>query len=201
MKVLLDGKAVNVGELPTRTLGDLVRQLSNLPELESRVVQSVTVNGIELLDWEANSELELPRNAQLRVATQSVAELLASSLQSAKEYLPHLESAGGDAAALLHEGREGEAFDLIARLVEGLQWYTEVLDSLGILLPDQSHRATERLAALSSVLDDLVRAWEGRNYTLLADLLEYELSPEMERGREYVEELSQEIASESGNRK
>lgn len=199
MQVLLDGNVVNSVEWSIRTVGDLIRRLSDLPGFRNRVVQAISVDGLELYDWTENSSIELPQDATIHVRTQSVAELIISTLQSAMEYLPRLDSGGVRAATLIHEGREREAFELVAQLVEGLEWYAQLLGNLSQLLPQEEQRASELLTALGNVLEELARSWEAQDHTLLADLLEYELPPEIEKGLEYVEELIRTNSIELGN--
>lgn len=198
MDIFLDGKAIQVQHAPVRTVGDLVQHLCNLPEFEYRYVEMVTVDGLELHDWQGNSGVELPKNAQIHVTSQSLAELIGAALQSAKEYLPRLDAGGVRAATLLQEGRESEAFELVGQLVEGLEWYSEFLGKVGQLLPQEERRASGRLTALGAVMDQMLQSWEGRDHTLLADLLEYELSPELQKGLQFVESLAQSDAMDAG---
>lgn len=191
MHIFLDGKAVEADGWTIRTVGELVQHLGNLPEFKHRIVQSIAVGGLELHVWEGNSAVALPQDAQIHVKTQSVAEVMASAVQSAREYLPRLDAGGVQAATLLQEGREQEAFSLVGQLVEGLQWYSEFLGNVATLIPQEERWASERLTALSNVLEQLLQSWESHDHTLLADLLEYELPPELQRGLEYVEALSQ----------
>lgn len=199
MGVFLDGKAIEGLARPTCTLGDLVQHIGNLPGYGDRIVQMITVNGLEIDDWEVNSSFEFSQDAEVHVMTQSVGELIASTLQSANEYLPRLDSSSVQAAILLHEGRERDAFGLVAQLVEGLQWYAEFLASVTTLMPNEAEWASERLAALGNVLENVLGSWEVRDYTLLADLLEYELSPELKRGCGYLEELARPGAVDTGD--
>lgn len=180
-------------------MGDLVRHLDSLPAFTNRLIESISVDGLELYDWQARGAVMLPMGADIHVRTQTVVELLASTVQSAKEYLPRLEDGAAQAAALLQSGRENEAFTLVGQLVEGLQWYSEFLGNLAALMPPEKARAEERLTELTAVLAQLLQSWEGQDHTLLADLLEYELSPQLQRGLEYVEELSDSRFPHEGN--
>lgn len=200
MRIFLDGKVVESDGWSIRTVGQLMRNLDNLPQLSNRLIESVVVDGIELQDWEANSAVKLPEDAHIHVKTQTVVELLASAVKSAKEYLPRLDDGAVRAASLLQEGRTPEAFRLVGQLVEGLQWYTEFVGSLAALMPQEEPRASERLTELGNVMAELLQSWEGQDHTLLADLLEYELSPQMQRGLEFLETLSPSASSDAGNR-
>lgn len=191
MNVFLDGKVVNMDGWSIRTVGELVRQLGNLPEFSNRVVETIEVDGLEVGDWERDSAVFLPDGATVHVKTQTVGDLLACAMQSAKEYLPRLGDGAVQAATLLQEGRSQQAFGLISLLIEGLHWYSEFLANLATLVPQEQQRVSVRLGELNAAMALVLDAWERQDQTLLADLLEYELSPELHRSLQYVEALSQ----------
>lgn len=199
MQVFLDGRHVEVDYWTARNVSDLVQHLRTLPEFEHRIVELIKVDDLELHDWEESSSVALHPDAHIYVKTQSVSQLIISVVQSAKEYLPRLDRGAVQAATLLHEGRENEAFALIGQLVEGLQWYTEFLGNLAGLVPQEEHRASQRLIELGNVMHRLVESCEGQDHTLLADLLEYELSPELQRDLVYVEALTESNILNMGN--
>lgn len=190
MRIFVDGQAVEEANgWSIHSVGELVQRLGKLPALTNRVIQSISVDGLELRDWDVHDAVELSQNAQVHVRTQTVVDLLASAVQSAKEYVPHLEAGAVQAATLLQEGRRQDAFGVIGQLVEGLQWYSEFLGSLMSLVPQEQRRSSERLAALGAIMTQVLESWEGQDHTLLADLLEYELSSELRLGLDYVEDL------------
>jgi len=189
MKVVLDGKEVSLEGISCRTVDDLVQQLLRRFPPNGRVIQSINIDGIELYDWEAHREAEVPPEAEVHVKTQSIAELLASTIESALEFLPRLVAAAIEAAELLQQGRMQDAFTLMGKLIEGVQWYTEFLSGLSKLLPSAAPWARERLTSLNEVMKQVLHCWEAQDQTLLADLLEYELAGEMEKGVEYLPSL------------
>lgn len=189
--MFLDGKQVQDDGQDIRTVGDLMRRLDGLSDLERRIVQSIAVDGLEIFDWWDNCSVELPAGARIDVRSQSVSQLLVATAQSAQDYIPRLQDGGVQAATLLQEGRDQEAFRLVGQLVEGLQWYSEFLGNVATLAPGEEERAAERLEALGAVMEQLLRAWEAHDHTLLADLLEYGLTTELQQSLEYVHGLSQ----------
>jgi len=190
LRLLLDGKSLEVANWSFRTVQDLVSYLEGQVVPEGRVIESISVGGIELYDWSANTPICLPEHVDIHVKTQAVAELLASAIETAAEYVPKLEAGAVAAATLFQQGRADEAFVVTRQLVEGLEWYCEFLGSVSTLLPQHERSASARLSSLNAVLEHLVEAWEARDHTLLADLLEYELAAELQTNREYLAELA-----------
>lgn len=199
LRIFVDGKAFDADNIVARTIGDVVRHLETVPALRRRMIESIVIGGIEFHDLVTNRSVELPSGSDIHVRTQTVEELLAATMQSARDYLPKLEAGCTQVATLLHEGRAREALALVAQLVEGLQWYSEVLGNMAALIPGEERNATERLTALEGILQQLMQSLEGQDHTLAADILEYELSPELQQGFEYVDSLSQFRFFDRGN--
>lgn len=190
LRIFVDGNRIDAEGPPIRTIGGLVRYLERRGVLGGRLVDQIAIGELVFHDWEGNNTVALPEDADIQVTTQSVADLIASTIQTAAEYLPKLEAGAVRAAALLQEGRERESFDVIGGLVDGLQWYSDILGSLAALLPHEQRRASERLTGLTAVTEQVLAALEAQDYTLLADLLEYELAAELQTNMEYVAALS-----------
>lgn len=190
LQVFLDGLDVHRDEWVIRTIGDLIQHVQDLPQLKNRFIESISVDGVELYDWEDNRSVDLPPTARIEIKTLTGAELLASTVQTAREYLPKLRAGAVTAAELFQEGRDGDALNLVRQLVEGLQWYSDFLGSVSVLLPHEQERVSERLTALNGVMDELVKSWEDSDHTLLADVLEYALSVELQENLHYVDMLA-----------
>lgn len=199
MNVILDNNILEAIPTGIRTLGALIHHVGSLPQLKQRVIQSITINGNELQGWDAGSSLPLPSDASVRITTRPLAHVLMETALSCRDYLPRLQEGAVSVAADFHQGRQAEAFDTMNDLIEGLNWYTEFLRNILTLRPREGERAASCLSSLNRILAELVGAWERQDFTLLADLLEYELVPELEAGTHYIEHLVANLSADLGN--
>lgn len=171
------------------TLGKVVSYVAGLLESRSRVIQSVAVNDIEVPDWDADLKTPLPKDAVIRVTSESVAQIVSDSIISCLDYLPRLEDGVRSVAARIQQGREQEAVSVLPALLDGLEWYSEFLGSLAAIKPETAQEAGAMLDRFRAALDEIVAAWEANDLTLVADLLEFELGAQLEQGLDFVRQL------------
>lgn len=171
------------------TLGKVVSYVAGLLESRSRVIQSVAVNDIEVPDWDADLKTPLPKDAVIRVTSESVAQIVNDSIISCLDYLPRLEDGVRSVAARIQQGREQEAVSVLPALLDGLEWYSEFLGSLAAIKPETAQEAGAMLDRFRAALDEIVAAWEANDLTLVADLLEFELGAQLEQGLDFVRQL------------
>lgn len=187
MNVILDGNKIPVPKDEIRSFGDLVGYLSERGDLQHRVIDSIVVNGAPLHDWEPVDAY--PVTADVRVVTKSVQRLLLETLTECQNYLPRLVDGALLSAKRIHRGREREASALVENLVDGLQWYFEILLHTASVWSAAEDELSKHLSSLNGILETMVTAWETHDYALTADLLEYELAAELEAGLEFVDGL------------
>lgn len=196
MSLKVDGKIVNGS---AETLGGLVQLLLALPECQERVIQSIVIDGVEVNDWDDSSSMPIAATSDVVVTTRPLAHALLETAASCREYLPRLIEGSMKIATQLQQGQPKEALGSIPDLIDGLQWYSEFLAYVASLAPEEKEPAQERVFSLNGILEQLVASLEGSDLTLLADLLEYELVPELESGHGYVELLIMNLSAKMGN--
>lgn len=201
MIVKLDDNVILELSGPITTLTDLIEVLETRPELQTRVIESIIVDGKEIEDVYDIPPVDLHPDSELHVFTKPIVHLLLETATTCQDYLPRLRAASVLAATRLHESRETDAFYLIRDLVGGLHWYTEFLGHVGTLHSPEKEQASNRLAALNDILKEILVSWQREDFTLLADLLEYELTMEIEAGIEYVGRLLTNLSASLGNGK
>lgn len=175
MYVIVDGKDAHglEGGAPA-----LLRFLADL-EAGGRTVLEVRINGVPLAGpWpEALEEVHGLEAAEVAVVTASATQLLAEAVSEALGYLPRLERGLLAAAEEMRAGREAEAALLLGQAAEGLEWLVEVLRAAAVMVAGGGAGAVERLSNISKRLQEVLGAWEAKDLTLVADLLEYDLAP------------------------
>lgn len=189
MELWVDGNRLTDVPDGLDTLGKVVSYVAGLLESRSRVIQSVAVNDIEVPDWDADLKTPLPKDAVIRVTSESVAQIVSDSIISCLDYLPRLENGVRSVAARIQQGREQEAVSVLPALLDGLEWYSEFLGSLAAIKPETAQEAGAMLDRFRAALDEIVAAWEANDLTLVADLLEFELGAQLEQGLDFVRQL------------
>ncbi|MCR4419340.1 MAG: hypothetical protein NUV99_04285 [Clostridia bacterium] len=106
-------------------------------------------------------------------------------------YLPRLTEALLRAASSIQEGREAEGLSLVAEMTEGFGWVTESLDVLHQAWGEAAPEAHMHVAALNERLSQALAAVETYDLVLLADVLQYELAPEVEAIETWLSGLRQ----------
>lgn len=189
MELWVDGNRVTDVPAGIDTLGEVVSYVATLLESRFRVIQFVAVNDIEVPDWDADLKTPLPKDAVIRVTSESVAQIVNDSIISCLDYLPRLEDGVRSVAARIQQGREQEAVSVLPALLDGLEWYSEFLGSLAAIKPEAAQEAGAMLDRFRAALDEIVAAWEANDLTLVADLLEFELGAQLEQGLDFVRQL------------
>lgn len=90
------------------------------------------------------------------------------------EYLPKLSRGLTAIAELIRNGNEVVGARFFAQATEGLRWMAGLLTNISLV------KASE-IEKFGDDLNTLLTAWENEDYVLIADLLEYEMAPFVEK--------------------
>lgn len=193
MNLVLDGKVLRTS---ATTVGELIRTLSSLDETRDRVVRSILIDGTELEEWHESSQVLIAPTSEVVVTTLPLRQAILETVVTCIEYLPRLIEGGLGITTYIQQGLEREALHAIPDLIDGLRWYSEFLSQLASLRSAERELSEIRLSNLNRVLSALVSALEKSDFTLFADLLEYELIPELQKGAEDIRRLRSTLTTE-----
>ena len=199
MTLVVDGKRIRTDFAGGTTLSSLLRFVMDLPECRGRTIDSVELNGVPVEFSDETSLLSVPPDSEVRVCTRPVKRVLLEAALSCRDYLPRLRQGCISTAVQLQLGRQQEAFTGLQEIISGLHWYNEFLTQVVSFELRVHDEARVRLNAFRAVLSQLLPCLEERDFTLLADLLEYDLVPELEAGLGVVDLLVAELSAELGN--
>ena len=181
--VLLDGKEIGSIESPQDYIVHLKNYIANAVA-KGRVLETITINGISIDNWEeVLANTPFANIKEVNLITIPINQALARAITSALEYLPQLEEALENTATLIQQGHEKEVRPVVNQIVDGLEWYLQLLANIQTLLEPGP---ADRLNAMNMQLGKLVTAWENQDFSLVADLLRYELVPELSSGRRWL---------------
>lgn len=109
---------------------------------------------------------------------------LGTSLKDMEDYLRNLEPGCQELLVKFQSTDKSQPLEILTQIMEGLNYYQKLLKSAAVLLAiDLSETLYEKIS-VSSVLDQLCQifanifeAAENEDYSLLTDIVEYDLIP------------------------
>ncbi len=186
MEIIVDGKAVAVEAEGIVTFKDLLEHIEGRLVQHPRVVTRVVLNE-ENLDESQEVGLggfPITDILSLEIHTADQLELAYEALEDAQIYLPELAEILAGAAQIVREGDEEKGVQLASEALECVGRFGGILDSLrGIFLIDFSQVQIDDTNFLDKLLQynqnasDVLKAFQAGDWTLFADMIEYEISP------------------------
>ncbi len=170
------------------TLGDVIKNIEAEFMGHGEVVCEIRVNGLVLKEEDEKkfSESKLGEINELMVQTNAPKNLIAQALHSALDYLPKVQAACIECSEFYRTGKMQEAQQFFQDVVEGCFWLLDtVVHMRGAHenLSDKSKFSENWLKLEKKFVGDLkelLQASEKKDCILIADLLEYEMSTDLE---------------------
>lgn len=184
MKLVINGEEIREPIAET-TLGPLIDRLMSERQALGLHVFAVHLNSDEVLvDSEEARSLGLSGNDLLEIEFAPIEALIARNIDNAGNYLDRLLPGFEKATQLFRTGNEQEANRYFLDIIDGIEWFSEVVTQT--LAATGGDPATLKLGTetlqdrnerLLSYTTQMVEANQNRDWVLLADLIEYELTP------------------------
>ena len=170
------------------TLADVIKSIEAEFIAHGEVVCEIRVNGLILKEEDEKKFAESKREEinELMVQTNAPQNLISQALESALDYLPKAQHACIECADLFRAGKQAEGQQFFQDVVEGCFW---ILDTVVHMrgthenMNTSGHIATDWLVLEKKFIADLkelLNSSERRDSILTADLLEYEMSNNLE---------------------
>ena len=184
MKLVINGEEIREPIAET-TLGPLIDRLMSERQALGLHVFAVHLNSDEVLvDSEEARSLSLSGDDLLEIEFAPIEALIARNIDNAGNYLDRLLPGFEKATQLFRTGNEQEANRYFLDIIDGIEWFSEVvtqtLAATGVdpaTLKLGTETLQDRNERLLSYTTQMVEANQNRDWVLLADLIEYELTP------------------------
>ena len=166
------------------TLKDIIRKIEDEFSLKGEVICEIRVNGM-IIDEEDEKRFaeSLARDIrEISVSSNRPEDLIKDALNSAMALAPDLEKACLRTADLFRGADLGAAQKSFHEAIDGCQWMIDTIIHIrgaasGIQQPiSQPERWFEAEKVISKVITEVSAAYSAQDYSLVADLLEYELT-------------------------
>jgi len=187
--VTIDDKACSLDTSDIATFKELIHKIELELIPEGRVLTHIYLNG-EFLTGEQEelfSGFGIENISTLDVKTAEPVELALTSLNDTLDYLPELAGMFENAAKQIRRGEYNIGLTLLEESLELVQSFNHLLDGIRKVLmidffqipleDDEGKNFAGLNNKLNELANEILKAGNTENWSELADLLEYELSP------------------------
>ena len=183
MKVLVNGKEETISFMG-ETLGDLLSHIEKVGVAQGNVVRSIKIDGQESSSDSSEAQrTQISEIATLEVEISTLADMINKNIDNADAYLIRLIPGIEKSVELFRVGNEQEANKFFVKIVDGIDWFSQVLDIILTakeISPEtvfEGKSIQDRRTSLVDLTQQMVDANKNQDWVLLADLLEYEILP------------------------
>jgi len=153
------------------------------------VIRQVNLDGltVDAGNCEENPGLflgDLTSRGRIEITTCTLKDIALDSIREAESYLERVDNLTPSLAATFRDYPGPEAFENLKQLYDGFYWMSMLLSRLGSVFSINTSQTKIEGISLQdhhqkfiSVLKQLVAAQEQEDFTLIADLLEFEALP------------------------
>lgn len=186
MEIVIDGKAREIETEGISTFKDLMEHIQSDVVKHPSIITRVIVNEEELDEGQEIGLGEFPISDILKMSihTADKLDLAHEALTDAQDYLPVLSEALEKAAGRIRAGEIREGLQEASQALEVISAFGEVLEGIRgafridfsmVRIDDLS--LLDKLNQLNKYAQEVLDAVQKEDWTLFADLIEYELSP------------------------
>jgi hypothetical protein len=203
MEVLVDGKQF-AGDLAGGTLQEILGDLAQKAVGDDATMREVIVNGepFEEAKQGPADRLGRERIQRLEVETIPAREMAMHFLASSQSYLAAINQSVSRVAELFRVSDEQEASEHYLNTLESIQLFLQMLQECRHILKLDfdspildGMSGEERLQKLLLLIKDLLAAQEQQDWVLLADILQYDLSAEIQLWHNFMPQFKEQTLS------
>lgn len=208
MEIIIDGVSQEIPTEGIATFGELMDYIQSVIVIFPDVVTRIILNEEELDEGQeiGFGSFGIDEIATLSLETENTTDLALSSLSDAQEYLPQVSGILENAAKLIREGNIQEGLLTASEAIEIVSAFGQILDSIrGAFQLDFSKIRIDdfilldKLKMLNQFANDVLKATQDEDWTLFADLIEYEISPLLYEWMALIPELVNLLPSPTTN--
>lgn len=196
MKIFVNG-VENTLSFQGGTLGELLDQLLTQEPGQGNFFSNIRLNDADVASDSAETrQTPISQIETLETEIASLSEILEKNIINAQNYLKKLLPGIQKAADLFRSGSEQEANKFFINIIDGMDWFSEVMDTIAkvddlqteaVVLDRKNFEA--RQEKLVGWTQEMVEANKNNDWVLLADLLEYEILPYYAEWDEYLPQI------------
>ena len=206
MKIKIDGKDVDLSVLNSKphTLYDFMsNEIVNFIS-KGKVIKDIYLNGTKfdelLIDDAKAKTIGLDEDGELSIITMSSNDLILESISAINNYFNDLLKNLSKVSDLLRIGNDKDGFNDFAADLKGVTAFVQIMDKLAPFLNIDYSIYTYKEKTIKAYFDDLeavlskiLETQKSRDYTMLADIIEFEMEPLLKVWQEVLESFKTKI--------
>lgn len=191
MKVIINGQLIE--QITTiNALNEVITDLRIQCAKENLVMQMM-VNGLatdNILPGLSESELD---TVEIQLLTPE--EMVVEGIVEGYNYLPRFVDGLNQCLDYFRAGNQSQAVIIFGQAVDGMNFLNHVFSGIKFyILPLEEFNQVRttyqtQIAGFEQVLKELMETWENEDYVLMADLIEFELIPQLEQVQEQFHQI------------
>ena len=198
LEITIDGEKIPVKLEGMKTFGDLLSHVESQVILFPRVLTRIFLNEDEIDEGQevGLGGFTLDGVASLEIETANRIDLAHEALEDAQNYLPELSEILEPAARTIREGNVNDGVMAASQALEYISAFGQILDGLRSTfqidfaqVKIDDYTLLDKLLELNAFAGKILKAVETQDWTLFADMLEYEISPLLYQWMAVVPEL------------
>jgi len=198
MKILIDGRASAPDNIPGGNLEEILGEIQE-NRLAGNIVGQVILNGQEYSEDVPHAALEGSRSEieSLELTTHSAEEIALHFIEHGPEIIGSMLDSLPKIVEIFRIGDEAEASEHYLGFLETLQLLFSMLNKVGQTLQinfddpiDGEISLNQKISKLSEVMTELLRIQNENDWLYLADILEHELTNELEDFKAFLPLIS-----------
>ncbi|HDS31042.1 MAG TPA: hypothetical protein ENN67_08370 [Firmicutes bacterium] len=209
MKLTIDGRDISIDESGISTFSDAIKHVEETKLSRSDVITKIVLNGEEIDEGQeiGLGAFSVDEIVSLAIETRNRIHLAHEALNDAQDYLPQLSTLLEQSAGMIREGSVAEGLTLASEALDFIGAFGEVLEGIRISfrldfaeVKIDDFNLLEKMQNLGKLAQDILKAAQEENWTLFADLTEYELSPLLYEWMAVIPSLVNLLPAENGNK-
>ncbi len=198
MIISIDGQPIDAASIEGNNLEEILIVLQERHISADRLVGDVLLNGESYSEDLPHAAVEILRTdiETLELVTRSPEDIAVHFLKNGAHLIDSMAVSLPKITEMFRMGDEAEANEHFLRFLESLHLLVNMLSQVGNVisirfdLPVGEHDSlNQNLNKLADILTNLLDIQEKKDWIFLADLLEYELTPQLDELRELLPHL------------
>jgi hypothetical protein len=195
--IIIDGQQSEYSLSNFENLEELLDKITGSEYFQDRIVTDVLVNGEVFSEIypHQSEDIENDELEKVEIVSVSKQEMGQQIIQEMSKVISLMGQAARQVAGLFRQAEDLDALDTYQDLLEVARDFLGMVGSLQDELSLPSNPEMDAaLEAFSTLLNEMIEVQENEDWVLLADLLEYEFLPVVEKWVPVVKDLEKRVA-------
>lgn len=164
-------------------------------KLDDEIINKIYLDDVDVsIDYFIDNNIRIEKLDKISFETKKTKNLIEETLQQTKQYYPNLKESLGNTAELYKIGSIGRASNRLDKCLTGLEWYLEEMHGIFSLIEKNSiaEKGKTQLENLNKSNNRAMLALQNENYDYLAETIEHDILPYLEK----IDELNYKLLEE-----